>query len=176
VPLDSLAASAIFRSLVHPISPSLHHHLIFLPLSCSQLSDLTTTTTSTSLTCDVPSETQPAMPPLTRGPAAARSIPTLLSISKLLHLVPAAITSSSHLQKRNTWSNAGMSYLAEAGGGGAVEPEDPPDSPQFWWKFGLSVGLVLLGGVFAGLVRNSLVLKDLIRLHGKLSRLTPTIA
>ncbi|RSH88705.1 hypothetical protein EHS25_002932 [Saitozyma podzolica] len=91
------------------------------------------------------------MPPLTRGPAAARSIPTLLSISKLLHLVPAAITSSSHLQKRNTWSNAGMSYLAEAGGGGAVEPEDPPDSPQFWWKFGLSVGLVLLGGVFAGL-------------------------
>ncbi|GFZ49498.1 Protein MAM3 [Saitozyma sp. JCM 24511] len=91
------------------------------------------------------------MPPLTRGPAAARSLPTLLSISKLLHLVPAAITSSPHMQKRNGWTSSGMSYLAEAGGGGTIEPEDPPDSPQFWWKFGLSVGLVLLGGVFAGL-------------------------
>lgn len=111
------------------------------------------------------------MPPLTRGPAAARSLPTLLSISKLLHLVPAAITSSPHMQKRNGWTSSGMSYLAEAGGGGTIEPEDPPDSPQFWWKFGLSVGLVLLGGVFAGLVRNSLRLRDLISPHGKFRRL-----
>jgi metal transporter CNNM len=31
-----------------------------------------------------------------------------------------------------------------------IEPEDPPDSPVFWWKLGLSVVLVLAGGVFAG--------------------------
>ena len=33
-----------------------------------------------------------------------------------------------------------------------IEPEDPPDSPEFLWKLGLSVVLVLLGGVFAGSV------------------------
>ena len=39
-----------------------------------------------------------------------------------------------------------MKILAET----PDEPEDPPDSPVFWWKLGLSIGLVLLGGVFAG--------------------------
>jgi hypothetical protein len=29
-------------------------------------------------------------------------------------------------------------------------PAEPIDSPAFWWKLGVSVILVLLGGVFAG--------------------------
>jgi len=29
-------------------------------------------------------------------------------------------------------------------------PEEDPASPAFWWKLGVSLILVLLGGVFAG--------------------------
>jgi len=32
-------------------------------------------------------------------------------------------------------------------------PAEPIDSPAFWWKLAISVVLVLLGGVFAGLPR-----------------------
>lgn len=28
--------------------------------------------------------------------------------------------------------------------------EEDPNSPEFWWKLGISVALVLLGGVFSG--------------------------
>ena len=38
----------------------------------------------------------------------------------------------------------------EIAGKKADEPEAEPGSPQFFWKLLLSVGLVLLGGVFAG--------------------------
>lgn len=30
------------------------------------------------------------------------------------------------------------------------EPDGPVGSPQFWWKMFMSMGLVLLGGAFAG--------------------------
>jgi hypothetical protein len=30
-------------------------------------------------------------------------------------------------------------------------PEEDPGSPAFWWKLGISLVLVLLGGVFAGI-------------------------
>lgn len=30
-------------------------------------------------------------------------------------------------------------------------PEESPGSPAFWWKLGISLILVLLGGVFAGI-------------------------
>ena len=29
-------------------------------------------------------------------------------------------------------------------------PEEDPSSPVFWWKLGISVVLVLVGGVFSG--------------------------
>ena len=29
-------------------------------------------------------------------------------------------------------------------------PAEDPGSPEFWWKLGISVALVLLGGVFSG--------------------------
>jgi hypothetical protein len=29
-------------------------------------------------------------------------------------------------------------------------PEEDPSSPAFWWKLGISVVLVLVGGVFSG--------------------------
>ncbi|ODN82343.1 hemolysin [Cryptococcus wingfieldii CBS 7118] len=73
------------------------------------------------------------MPPLVRrSPKAA--LPTLLSLSKLVGLVPRAA---------QQWS--------AASGNAPIEPEDPPDSPVFWWKLGLSAVLVLAGGCFAGL-------------------------
>jgi hypothetical protein len=31
-------------------------------------------------------------------------------------------------------------------------PEEDPGSPAFWWKLGISVALVLLGGVFSGII------------------------
>ena len=30
-------------------------------------------------------------------------------------------------------------------------PVEDPGSPAFWWKLGISVALVLLGGVFSGM-------------------------
>ncbi|KAL0249860.1 hypothetical protein I308_103163 [Cryptococcus tetragattii IND107] len=74
------------------------------------------------------------MPPLVRR-SVTSSIPTLLSITKLVHLVP---------RTAQQWSSIGASAPP-------IEPEDPPGSTKFWWKLGLSVVLVLAGGVFAGL-------------------------
>ncbi|OXC63835.1 hypothetical protein AYX13_06518 [Cryptococcus neoformans] len=74
------------------------------------------------------------MPPLVRR-SPTSSIPTLLSLTKLVQLVP---------RSAQQWSSFGASAPP-------IEPEDPPDSPKFWWKLGLSVVLVLAGGVFAGL-------------------------
>ncbi|EIN13166.1 DUF21-domain-containing protein [Punctularia strigosozonata HHB-11173 SS5] len=41
------------------------------------------------------------------------------------------------------------------------EPEEEPGSTGFWWKLGFSVGLVLLGGVFAGLTLGLMGLDEL---------------
>lgn len=73
------------------------------------------------------------MPPLVRR-SVTSSIPTLLSVTKLVHLVP---------RTAQQWSSIGASAPP-------IEPEDPPGSTKFWWKLGLSVVLVLAGGVFAG--------------------------
>ncbi|GAA5844786.1 hypothetical protein JCM9279_002920 [Rhodotorula babjevae] len=51
---------------------------------------------------------------------------------------------------------------AEAAGG--EPPETEPGSNEFWWKLGLSVILVLLGGVFAGLTLGLMGL-DLVNLQ-----------
>lgn len=34
--------------------------------------------------------------------------------------------------------------------GGVIKPDDPMGSARFWFKSGISVGLVVIGGVFAG--------------------------
>ncbi|WVQ74955.1 hypothetical protein IAR50_004563 [Cryptococcus sp. DSM 104548] len=73
------------------------------------------------------------MPPLIRR-SAKTALPTLVSLSKLVGLIP---------RTAQQWS--------AASGDTPIEPEDPPDSPIFWWKLGLSVFLVLAGGCFAGL-------------------------
>ncbi|WRT68376.1 uncharacterized protein IL334_005352 [Kwoniella shivajii] len=70
------------------------------------------------------------MPPL----RSSASLPTLLTLTRLFHAIP----------KRSEW-------VLSAGSPPPIEPEDPPDSPAFWWKLGLSVVFVLSGGVFAGL-------------------------
>ncbi|WWC71592.1 uncharacterized protein I206_105550 [Kwoniella pini CBS 10737] len=69
------------------------------------------------------------MPPLARS----ATLPTLLSLTRLLHAIP---------KRSEEWVIAASK---------PIEPEDPPDSPAFWWKLGLSVVFVLSGGVFAGL-------------------------
>ncbi|WVF72789.1 hypothetical protein IAT40_007607 [Kwoniella sp. CBS 6097] len=74
------------------------------------------------------------MPPLRLRRSALSALPTLLSLTKLVHVIP----------NQSTWS-------AATSGAPPIEPEDPPDSPAFWWKLGLSVVFVLSGGVFAGL-------------------------
>ena len=102
------------------------------------------------------------MPPLApaRGFSPRRttsaSVATLVSLTKLVRLVPDA------LSKRNQIAYAYGAYGAGTaagdygygamGKGEADEPETPPGSPDFVWKLVLSVGLVLLGGVFAGCV------------------------
>ena len=88
------------------------------------------------------------MPPLTPHRPRSSSLPTLLSLSKLISIIPATTLFSARTQlKRNAgWTDGALSVLMDA----PMEPEDPPDSPIFWWKLGLSVCLVLSGGVFAG--------------------------
>lgn len=87
-----------------------------------------------------------AMPPLAAHRTLSSALPTLLSLSKLIHLVPSLGSRSAHRLLIGDTSN--VAFLADA----RIEPEDPPDSPIFWWKLGLSVCLVLSGGVFAGWV------------------------
>ena len=74
------------------------------------------------------------------------SLPILLSLSKLFSLPFSLARPTSNNLRTTLWA---VNAAKEA----PIETEDPPDSPIFWWKLGLSVGLVLLGGVFAGYVQ-----------------------
>ena len=85
------------------------------------------------------------MPPAIPRRSLRSSLPTLLSLSKLFHLIPQAATSSSRHKL-----TGGADWAVNAAANAPIEPEDPPDSPIFWWKLGLSICLVLAGGVFAG--------------------------
>lgn len=81
------------------------------------------------------------MPPLSGR--SAGSLPTLVSLGKLLHLIPAAIKSR-HAKRGAEWAINAASMALEEG-----EGEEEP-APELMFKLILSVGLVLLGGVFAG--------------------------
>jgi len=52
------------------------------------------------------------------------------------------------LQSRPTDGIGLLVNVADDDGG---FPEEDPRTPAFWWKLGISLVLVLLGGVFAGL-------------------------
>lgn len=64
-----------------------------------------------------------------------------ISIAKVLLLLISQIPA---LHSRPT---TGIELLKEHDG----FPEEDPASPAFWWKLGISLILVLLGGVFAGI-------------------------
>jgi metal transporter CNNM len=96
---------------------------------------------------------------ISRSRARSAAVPTLLSITRLLRLLPSAVSESvssikTHIASKRAYGEWGLvelaaisTQLAEAE---PEAPEDPPGSPQFVWKLVLSVCLVLLGGVFAG--------------------------
>jgi hypothetical protein len=65
-----------------------------------------------------------------------------LSLAKTLFILISYIPA---LQSRPT---RGAIRLLDDDGG---FPEEDPSSPAFWWKLGISLVLVLLGGVFAGI-------------------------
>jgi hypothetical protein len=67
--------------------------------------------------------------------AVARSLLLLVSYLPALH-------------SRPTTDNSFLHAFDDDDDGGF--PAEPIDSPEFWWKLGVSVILVLLGGVFAG--------------------------
>ena len=65
--------------------------------------------------------------------------PTSLSLARVLLVVLSSVPA---LHSRPTWGSSPIEarkHLAEE-----------PGSPAFWWKLGVSVILVLLGGVFSG--------------------------
>lgn len=77
------------------------------------------------------------MAPISMRRTTASSLPTVVSLSKLLHLIPHAF-SNEHVKR-------GFQVAMKE-----TEPEIPEDSPEYMLKLLFSVALVLLGGVFAG--------------------------
>ena len=76
--------------------------------------------------------------PLRLAARPGPKLPLLLSLSKLVSASPMILNQV--VQSSMTTTNKGK----------VINPEDPPDSPAFYLKLGVSAGLVLLGGVFAG--------------------------
>lgn len=101
-------------------------------------------------------------PILSRRRALSSSLPTLLSFSRLFQAIPSALHASYQHSKRDSYPFQSFDqhnhHHNSTTSHPIIDPEDPPDSPVFWWKLGLSVCLVLLGGVFAG----SAVLRNLL--------------
>lgn len=79
------------------------------------------------------------MAPVNVNRRTASSLPTLLSLSKLIHVVPNLV--SGHV-KRDQF------VIATSGHGGKDRVE--PGSPDFYMKLAISMTLVVVGGVFAG--------------------------
>lgn len=78
------------------------------------------------------------MAPVSIRRSPASSAATVVSLSKLLHVIP-AILSSRHVKR-------GVEFAIAK-----TEEEGPPeDSPEYMFKATLAMVFVLLGGVFAG--------------------------
>lgn len=71
--------------------------------------------------------------------------PSTFAITKSLLLLISYIPS---LHSRPL-SGSGIELFKKGDGDGF--PEEDPSSAAFWWKLGVSLTLVLLGGVFAGI-------------------------
>lgn len=70
--------------------------------------------------------------------------PSTFAITKALLLLVSHLPS---LHSRPVAGIAGIELFNKDGDG---FPEEDPSSAAFWWKLGISLVLVLLGGVFAG--------------------------
>jgi hypothetical protein len=82
-----------------------------------------------------------------------RALPLLMSsFQRLVRAVPRALSDNSALAARTV-----LAAAAEKG----EEPEVPIGSQSFWWHIGISLFLVLLGGVFAGLTLGLMGLDEL---------------
>jgi hypothetical protein len=82
------------------------------------------------------------MPPVLARRSA--SIPTLVSLSKLFHLVPAALKSR-HAERSTEWAVTAAALAMESSEGGEGQ-----GTGSVMFKLVFSMFLVLLGGVFAG--------------------------
>jgi len=82
------------------------------------------------------------MPPVLARRTA--SIPTLFSLSRLAHLVPAALEKRHEKRSTTEWAVTAAAIALNEGEGGG------DNSAGLMFKLLLSVALVLLGGVFAG--------------------------
>ncbi|TXT08616.1 hypothetical protein VHUM_02744 [Vanrija humicola] len=80
------------------------------------------------------------MAPITANRRTVSSLPTLLSLSKLVQVVPNLV--SGHVKRGQ--------MVMETMGHGGKEPVEPGSS-DFYVKLAVSMTLVLVGGVFAGL-------------------------
>lgn len=80
------------------------------------------------------------MAPVNIRRSPASSAATVVSLSKLLHLVP-AILSNSHVKR-------GSEFVIAGHGGHAEDP--PAESPEYMFKLVMALAFVILGGIFAG--------------------------
>ena len=78
---------------------------------------------------------------MNRGTYRPSTVAVARSLLLLVSYIPA-------LHSRPTGGNLLLHASDDDDDGGF--PAEPIDSPEFWWKLGISVILVLLGGVFAG--------------------------
>jgi hypothetical protein len=87
-------------------------------------------------------ETEKKTVMMNRGLNRPSTIALARSLLLLVSYIPA-------LHSRPTIGNSLLHAFDDDGDDGGF-PAEPIDSPEFWWKLGVSVVLVLLGGVFAG--------------------------
>lgn len=112
---------------------------LFLLVNLSPCNSLSLLSTLTRLghCSNSPRNYSTTMAPVSFRRSPASSLPTVVSLSKLLHLIPHAF-SNQHVKR-------GLQVAMKE-----HEPEVPGESPEYMLKLLLSVVLVLLGGVFAG--------------------------
>ncbi|KLT40691.1 DUF21-domain-containing protein [Cutaneotrichosporon oleaginosum] len=81
------------------------------------------------------------MAPVSIRRSPASSAATVVSLSKLLHIVP-AVLSNAHVKR-------GAEFVIAGHGGGGEGP--PTESPEYMFKLIMALAFVILGGIFAGL-------------------------
>ncbi|BGP56244.1 cell agglutination protein Mam3 [Rhodotorula sphaerocarpa] len=95
--------------------------------------------------------------PIWRVPRTAGVLQLAVLLPRLLRTYAAPTAAAAVMIGTNSFGDGNAAMQGN-------EPETPPGSTAFWWKLGLSAGLVLLGGVFAGLTLGLMGL-DLVNLQ-----------